>query len=138
MFYALSWFVVFSLLALWSLTAWAFHAIGAWTVSSAGVLANDARALDGLRLPDWIAAWVPPEIGSALTSMLTALIPAVEFVLGLVPALGAGLSVAVWIVWGIGSVLLIVLGFVLTGLIAMLRRRAFLRAGPGRDPAAAG
>lgn len=138
MFYVLSWFLVFSLLALWSLAAWAFHAIGAWTVSNAGVLAGGAGAIDGLRLPGWIAAWVPPEIGSALTSMLTALTPAVEFVLGLVPALAAGLSVAVWIVWGIGSVLLIVLGFVLTGLIAVLRRRAFMRAGPARHPTAAG
>jgi hypothetical protein len=30
MFHALNWLVVFSLLALWSLAAWAFHALGVW------------------------------------------------------------------------------------------------------------
>lgn len=37
MFYAINWFVVVVLLALWSFTAWALHALAAWTVSNAGV-----------------------------------------------------------------------------------------------------
>ncbi len=138
MFYALSWFAVFSLLALWSLAAWAFHAIAAWTVSNAGVLAGGSSAIEGLRVPDWLAPWIPPEIALALTSMVSALTPAVDSVLGLAPALAGGLSVAVWVVWGIGSVVLIVLGFVATGLIAVLRRRASMLAGPARGPTSHG
>ena len=38
MFYALSWFFVVALLALWSLAAWALHAVAVWTVSNAGVI----------------------------------------------------------------------------------------------------
>jgi len=138
MFYALSWLAVFSLLALWSLAAWGFHAIGAWTVSSAGALAGGASGIAGLLLPDWLAPWTPTEIALAFTSLLTALTPAVDSVLGLAPALAGGLSVAVWVVWGIGSVVLIVLGFMATGLIAVLRRRASMLAVPARGPQAMG
>ena len=123
MFYALNWFLVLSLLALWSLAAWAFHAITAWTTSNAGVLAGVAGTTEGLRMPEWLAPWMPPELASALSSMVSALTPVIEAVLGWAPALAGGLSVAVWVVWGIGSVLLIVLGFIGTGLIAVLRRR---------------
>jgi len=49
-----------------------------------------------------------------------------------------GLSVAVWVVWGIGSALLIVLGVVLSGLIAVLRRRSNTPTTPSGAPAAAG
>ena len=33
-FYVLSWFLVFGLFALWSLTAWAVHAVAVWSVNS--------------------------------------------------------------------------------------------------------
>ena len=123
MVHALSWFVVFSLLALRSLAAWAFHTITAWSVSNAGLLAGASGAVDGLRVPDWLAPWIPPELALALASTLSALKPAVEAVLDQAPALAGGLSVAVWVVWGLGSVLLIALGLVLSGLITVLRRR---------------
>ncbi len=124
MFYALSWLVVFSLLALWSLAAWAFHAVAAWTAANAGVLTSGSGAIDALRLPDWLAPWIPSELAAALTSMLSALTPAIETLLGWAPALAGGLSVAVWVVWGIGSALLIALGLLLSAMIAVLRRRA--------------
>ena len=66
MFYAISWFAVFVLLALWSLAAWALHAVAVWTVSNAGAwsgAASDAASGIGeLRLPQWLAPWVPPEV----------------------------------------------------------------------------
>jgi hypothetical protein len=137
MLYALSWFVVFSLLALWSLAAWAFHSITAWTVSNAGVLTGGSGVTQGLRIPDWLAPWIPPELALALDSMALALTPAVDAVLGWAPALEGGLQVAVWVVWGIGSFLLIVLGFLVTGLIAMLRRHLSAPATHSGSPAAA-
>ena len=137
MFYALSWFVVFSLLALWSLAAWAFHSITAWTVSNAGGLTGGSGVIQGMRIPDWLAPWIPPELALALDSMALAVTPAIDAVLGWVPALEGGLSVAVWVVWGIGSFLLIVLGFLVTGLIAVLRRHLSAPQTPSRSPAAA-
>jgi hypothetical protein len=122
MFYALSWFVVVSLLMLWSLVAWAVHAVAVWTLSNAGVLTGAASGVEGLRLPEWLAAWVPPQVVQALTSMLSSLAPAVESLLQSAPALAGGLTVAAWVIWGLGSALLIVLGAVLHLLIAMWRR----------------
>jgi len=137
MFYALSWFGVLSLLTLWTLAAWAFHAITAWTVSNAGVLAGGgALASEGLRMPGWLAPWVPPELVLALNSMVSAITPTIEALLGWAPALAGGLSVAVWVVWGIGSVFLIVLGLVVSGLIAVLRSRVFVPATASGSPAA--
>jgi hypothetical protein len=53
-FYALSWFLVFGLFALWSLAAWAVHAVTVWTVANAGVLTGVASGVEGLRLPEWL------------------------------------------------------------------------------------
>ena len=137
MFYALSWFAVFSLLALWSLVAWAFHSITAWAVSNAGVLAGGgAAANEGLRMPDWLAPWMPPELALALDSLAWAVTPAIEAGLAWAPALAGGRSISVWVIWGIGSVVLIVLGFLTTGLIAVLRRRLSVPATPSGSPVA--
>ena len=138
MFYALSWFVVFSLLALWSLTAWAFHAVTAWTVSNADVLAGGSGAIQAVRVPDWLAPWVPPEFAAALASAVSAFTPAIEAVLAWAPTLAGGLAVAVWVVWAIGSALLIVVGVVLSGMIAVFRRKSTAPAGSARGSVAAG
>lgn len=135
MFYALSWFVVFGLMALWSLGAWAFHAIAVWAVSNAGVLTGAASGVasgaEGLRLPDWLSPWVPPEIVQAMTSLLSGLAPAVEGLLQAAPSLAGGLSVATWVIWGLGSVLLVLLGMGLHLLIALWHRRG---GGSGPQP----
>ena len=137
MLYALSWSVMFILLALWSLAAWAFHSIMAWTASNAGVLAGGSGAIDGLRAPDWLAPWIPPELALAFTSMLSALSSAIEAALNQAPALAGGLSVAVWAVWGVGGALIVVLGLVCSQLITVLRRRPSAFAAPSMSPAAA-
>ena len=132
MFYALNWFVVFSLLVLWSLAAWAFHSIAAWTVSKAGVLAGSSGAIEALRVPEWLAPWISPELAVAFSSAIDAL-------LALAPVLASGLSVVIWVVWGVGSAVLVALGFLLSGLIAiMLRRRASVVASPSRGPVVSG
>jgi len=131
MLYALSWFVIFSLLALWSLAAWAVHAVVVWTVSNAGALTGAASGVEGLRLPEWLAPWVPPETVQAMTSPLSGLVPAVEGLLQSAPALAGGLTVATWVIWGLGSVLLVLLGAGLHLLVAMWRRRG---GGSGPQP----
>jgi len=136
--HALSWSLVFVLFALWSLAAWALHSIAAWTVSNAGFLAGGTGAIEGLRVPDWLAPWIPPELALALTSMLSGFIPAIEAALNQAPALAGGLSVAIWVVWGVGSALIVILGLVCSGLITTLRRRASVVGAPSMGPARAG
>ena len=137
MLYALSWSVTFILLALWSLAAWAFHSIAAWTVSNAGVLAGGSGAIESLRVPDWLAPWIPPELALAFTSMLSALSPAIEAALNQAPALAGVLSVATWTVWGAGIVLIVILGLVCSRLITVLSRRVSVYAAPAKGPVAA-
>lgn len=124
MFYALCWLVVFGLFAFWSFAAWAFHAITAWTLSNAGAMAGTSGAIEALQLPAWLAPWIPPELALAFKSMLAALTPAVQAMLDWAPSLAGGLSVAVWVVWALGSALLVVLGIVFSGAIAVLRGRS--------------
>lgn len=123
MFYALNWFVVICLFVLWSLAAWAFHSIATWTVVNAGTLVGGAGATGALQVPVWLAPWIPTEFVSSLNVMIASLTPAIQTVLEWAPAMAGGLSIAVWTVWAIGAVLLIVLGFLATGLIAVLSRR---------------
>ncbi len=129
MLHALNWFAVLCLFALWSLAAWAFHALAAWTASNAGVLAGAGSAAAGLRLPDWLMLWIPSEFGPALTATLAALAPTIETLVSLVPGLAGGLSVVVWVIWAVGSFALVALGFVLSGLIVVMRRRRAQRSG---------
>lgn len=124
MFYAISWFVVVALLALWSLAAWALHAVAVWSVSNAGALSGAASSVGALRLPEWLAPWVPPEVAQWLTTLLSGLGPVVESLLQAAPALAGGLTVATGVVWGIGSALLVLLGAGLHLLFALWRRRS--------------
>ena len=130
MIYALSWFFVFALLALWSLAAWALHAVAVWTVSNAGALTGVASGASTLNLPNWLALWVPPEVAQWGSQVLAGLAPFIDSLLQTAPALAGGLTVATWVVWGVGSVLLVLLGAGLHLLIALWRRRGGSRSVP--------
>lgn len=130
-FYVLSWSVVVGLLMLWSLTAWALHAVAIWTVSNAGALSGAASGAGAIRLPDWLAPWVPPEIAQSVSTLLAGLGPVVDSLLQAAPALAGGLTVLTWAVWGLGSVLLVLVGVGLHLLIVRWRRR-----GGGSGPSA--
>lgn len=123
MFYVISWFIVFSLLALWSLASWALHAIGVWTVSSAGALSGAASGVGAIGLPEWLAPWVPQALLQPLTALLSGLEPVVSSLVQALPALAGGVTVVSWVVWGIGAALLLLLGAGLHLLIALWRRR---------------
>ncbi len=137
MFYALSWFVVVALLALWSLAAWALNAVAVWTVSNAGALSGAVSGAGTIRLPEWLAPWVPPEIAQSVSQMLAGLGPVIDGLLQAAPALAGGVTVSTWVVWGIGSALLVMLGAGLHLLIALWRRRGGRGSGPNAGPSLA-
>lgn len=136
MFYALSWVVVLGLLALWSLAAWGLHGVAVWAVSQAGALTGAASGATGLRLPDWLAPWVPADVVQAAMALVSGLAPAVDSLLQAAPALAGGLTVVAWVVWALGSLLLVLLGAALHLLIAMWRRRGGGGSGPQTRPQA--
>lgn len=122
MIYALSWFLIFILLALWSLATWSMNAVAMWTISSTGTLTGAASGAAGLRLPEWLAPWVPSEIAQVMASGLSGLAPIVESLLQAAPSLDGGLTMAIWVIWALGSALLVLLGAGLHLVIAMWRR----------------
>ncbi len=123
MFYGLNWLFVVTLLAIWSLAAWAMHAVAVWTVSNAGALSGAASGVGSMSLPDWLTPWVPPEAVQWARQMMEGLAPFIDSMLQTAPALAGGLTVATWVIWGIGSVLLVLLGAGLHLVIALQRRR---------------
>lgn len=133
MFYALSWLAVFSLLALWSLAAWALHAAAVWAVSNAGALSGAVSAAGDITVPAGLPGWVPAELVQVLTRFAEGLAPVVSGVLQAAPALAGGLTVVTWVAWAIGGLLLLVMGAALHLVIAMWRRRGAGSAGPGAN-----
>jgi hypothetical protein len=131
MLYALSWIVIFVMLALWSLAAWALHSVAIWTVANAGSLSGAvsgaATVASSLALPEWLAPWVPPVLVEALPQLMVGLAPLISSLLQAAPALADGLTLAAWLGWGIGSVLLILLGVGLHMAIVIWRRRSRAR-----------
>lgn len=123
MLYVLNGSIVVAVLAIWSFTVWALHSLANWTVSNAGPLAGAATDLGPLQLPDWLAPWVPPEITQSVNALLSGLGPVVGNLLQAAPALAEGVTVAGWVIWGLGSALLVVLGAGLHFLLALLHRR---------------
>ena len=122
MVYALSWFVVVALLALWSFAAWMLHAVAVWSVLNAGALSGATSDTASFLLPDWLAAWVPEEVAQSVGALVVGLGQLVDTLLKALPALAGGVTVATWLVWGIGSGLVLVLGVGMHVLIALWRR----------------
>jgi len=129
MLYALNWFGVASLLALWSLATWMLHAVVAWTATNVGTLSGAASGVGGSTLPDWLAPWVPAALVQSLNQLLAGLGPMIDGLLQAAPTLVGGLTVATWAIWGIGSVLLIMMGAGMHVLIALWHRRGGHRPG---------
>jgi hypothetical protein len=123
MLHAISWFVVASLAAIWSFLAWAFHAVSLWAVSNADSLSGIAAQGSAVSLPAWLAPWVPPELATSVLAMLASLGPMLASLLQSLPGLSSSVTVAAWLVWGIGFVLILLLGAGLHLLISMWRRR---------------
>ena len=121
--YVVSWFVVLGLLSLWSLGVWAVHGAAVWTVTHAGSLSGSAPTFAEPTLPAWLAPWVPAGVGDAIASMVAAAGPLLQAALAAAPSLAGGLTVAAWIVWAIGAILLGLGGLALHALIAVGRRQ---------------
>ncbi|MBS7780042.1 hypothetical protein [Acidovorax sp. CCYZU-2555] len=136
MFYALSWFLSFALLALWSLTCWGLHALTVWAVASAGALAGGSAALGASLWPDWVNFWIPPELAQVLQSMVASLGPMVQALLETVPFLSGAVSVLAWVIWGFGALTLLALAIGAHVLIAVLKRRRPVNAPAAREASA--
>lgn len=123
MVYALSWFFVLALLALWSLATWALHGMAVWAVTNVGALSGAASGAGAIAWPQWLAPWIPPGLAEAVAELVSGFGPLVDSVLQAAPALAGSLGVVAWVVWLLGGGLLLLLGAGLHVLIALWRHR---------------
>jgi len=123
MFYAITWFLSFMLLALWSLACWGVHAVTVWAVGSAGALAGGSAAMDAVLLPEWIKVWIPPQLAEEFGAMIASAGPVVQAALETVPALSGAVTVLAVVIWGLGALALLALAVGAHVLIAVLKRR---------------
>lgn len=132
MIHALVWLAVGTLLASWSLLAWAAHALLAWSVRGDAASLPLAEWVGRLALPEWLAPWVPAAAFEPFKAALVAAAPVLETVIGWVPGIAAWLAPAVVAAWALGAVLLVVLGVIGSLLARSLQRRWDTpAAGPG-------
>lgn len=128
MIHALIWSIVFSLLAVWSLAAWALHAVAAWTLASAGALTGATAGFESATVPAWLAPWMPAEAVHAMGWLASGMAPVVQGMLQAMPLLGGLLTVVTWAIWGAGAVTLLLAGAGMHLLVTFWRRRS---GGPG-------
>jgi hypothetical protein len=122
MFHAISWLLVATLAAAWTLFAWAFHAAALWAVSNADALSGVAAQGSAVSLPAWLSPWIPPDLAASLLAMLASLGPMLTSLLQSLPGLSSSVTLVAWVVWGIGLVLLLLLGAGMHLLISVGRR----------------
>lgn len=122
MVYVLGWMAVVALLALWSLFAYGLNAVSVWATSNAANFESAVPNAERL-VPAWLAPWMPAEFAEGFMALKASLMAIIESLQGLVPALGDGLTVAIWIVWGIGTALVVALGAVVHVLVAKWHQR---------------
>lgn len=134
MFYAVSWFVVLVLLAVWSFIAWSVRALGAWAVSSAGSVAGAAAAGNVVRIPEWLASVVQPELLISLSSMVSSLSSMLPSLPDASPMITNGWSLVIMVVWAIGSLVLLAFGVLAHTLMARWRRPGSLPTRRSADP----
>ncbi len=114
------WIVVGIGVAIWSLLGWALYAL--LTLDHDPWLGEVGPVLDRVPGGDWLERWFPGWQALAELS-----IEAVQLALGW---LGAAAPIVVWAVWGVGTLLLVGGGAVLSLIVVLLRDKP-------RAPAAA-
>lgn len=124
MFYAISWFLVLTLLIIWSTGVWLFHSLAVWSLTDVAAAAGQSLQID--RLPDagWMSLWVPLDLILAVQTTVAAVMPWVQSILSAMPSLADWLAPLAWIVWGVGFLLLAVGAVALHAMISVARRAA--------------
>ena len=139
-YYLLTWLVLGLLAALWSLASWAFHSLALWTVAALGSQAEGlptlGARLSDLQLPNWLAPWVPEGLLQGLAEFVDLFAPLLKGVLETMPVLGDWLSPLVWLIWGLGIFLLLLLGGGLSLLLKLMQSKAATLVPPRSLPSA--
>lgn len=125
----LVWLATLMLVLLWSLLAWAAHALAgwqgwtAWAAGGTGGTEGWQAWIDALALPAWLAPWLPAQSLEAVKAMVGAAAPLIEWLAASMPALLSWLPGLVLAVWVAGTVLLLLGGALGSAAIGLWRRK---------------
>ena len=114
------WVLMLFLLGVWSLTAWGLHALLTLDPSRLGDL---KLLIDRIPYGEVISQWIP-----GWQDLLRMTIDFTQVLLGWI---GSAAPVVVWVVWGIGTLGILLTGALLTLLVKLMRRSS----PPPRAPA---
>lgn len=118
--HAINWGLLLSLLGLWSLGCWMAGSVLSWEGWSQGL--DWAAEVARMEMPAWLSRWLGLEWIGWLRELLVEFGPAIrDFFTGL-PGLGSWLTLALWIVWGLGAAALLAVGALISLVIALMRR----------------
>jgi len=117
MVFLVGWLLVLLLLALWSGLVWSGTAMLAALLSQASVLGSGDWALPPALtdvLPTWASEW--------LAATLENFTPQLQWLAEALPGLAGWVNVLGWLVWGVGALLLLVVGVAIHVAIALIRK----------------
>jgi hypothetical protein len=107
------WIIALVLLGLWSLVGWGAHALLVSGIQWAGDL---KPLIDRIPFAAIIEQWVP--------GWQDALRLALDLMVGLLSWMGGAAPVLVWVVWGIGAVLLLGCAGLLSLVVALVQKNS--------------
>ena len=122
MWHLLVWALVGLLAIGWSLACMALHWLLTGPDWADGKPQDWLQWLEQWRIPAWLADWLPMQSITMLKTWLTTLAPWLESAVAQAPALLGWLAPLLWIGWGLGLLMLLVLGAAGSTLVAALRR----------------
>lgn len=122
MWHAGVWGLVGLGLALWSLLCWASHAVLSWDGWARGL--DWATQAPAIELPAWVAGLFGLEWVQWLQAALVDMGPTLRAWLADLPAMGGFVTLAAWVVWALGTALLLGLGVLGSTAVALARRAA--------------
>lgn len=118
MWYAVTWLVVAGLLLTWTLLAWLADAVVGWVaglspaqLADVGQGASEvAQQVGQFPVPEWLGVWWPAGAAEAWSATVAAVLPWAQAAVEHLPGVVGWLSPVVWVLWGLGAVLLLLLG----------------------------
>jgi hypothetical protein len=122
MLYLLMWAMIGLLFIFWTAVAWGLHLAAQWFAGMAPAQleavttgAGDAarQAIPLLGLPEGLTAVLPAGVIEPWQALAQSFLPWLQSLLQQVPALVSWLSPAIWIGWGLGTLLLLLSGIAL-------------------------
>lgn len=107
MLMALIWVLASLLLAMWTAAIWAFGALLSWALQHAGKLGELSVPNAKLPMPEWLAPWLPAGTTEWVAPLLTQAAQGAVWLAGQAPLLVNWLTPAIWILWGLGVLVLL-------------------------------